>query len=1778
MNWWSFWKVFSFAFRDDPIAARDNRKISGPGVSQHDAMPDLRAMADGTGAGGGTAVRLRDSNDFVDLSTVTNRMHRYKEYDRLRSMAEIEMALTVFADEACMAGNTPICMPAYENGTCTIEWLTKNNKGQKFLVYSFDKDKGDYTLAWGYDPRLVGEKETLRILLDDGSFAEFTYDHRIMMRDETWKPIGELKMGDKLMPFYRVPANQNLTTRKTGQFPRIFTLHKGWVTERQFVDEWKKGKDIPSYENLNKYCRMIASGLSVRKMREITGVAFDTMKTKLRRAGFSNSEMKWLGAKQDYRRVIGIIPGEKIPVYDISVEKHACLCTPWGVVHNCQKDENGRVLQIICKDEEVTEELEFLLFHRKMLNLDQKKVWNRVKNLFAMGDDFWELIIDPENPKGGVIDLQFLPPDSMYRIETTKGKVVEFQQSKEGPDYQSLSRVDVTQATEADLMQATAIRFAPEQIIHVKIGDERKTFYPYGISVIEAARGPAHQLRLMEDAMVVYRLCVTGYVRVRTKFGWKYIKDIQVGDEVFSCDDDGCLFPTKIIWTVNNGVKDVYRVRSQHVEITGTATHPILVERDGTIQYVDIQDLIPKKDKLINATRDEEIPVLIPRTFTEAWGRLSEEQRNLFKEQKRTNGTIIGLIRENGLRESRVRQFLYKSGKSLPYDEAKKVCDVFDLNFKYMIICEKHEIRPELINLPEYVDEDFARLFGFLIGYGSIRAKGVGAMNQLHFSSSPDEELNYKYASLLKRFFGKYRFEPDKRCKRGLGNYTVDSRFACRLLVAMGYQPGCRNKRIPSWVHTASKNIRRAFIEGISDADGCERYTKAGLWFSTIELCNKQLVEDIKEVWHSIGLCSGKVKTRQRKGGHEIEPGRKMKPTESHSVTITDRNLPTYEKVWSVEHVGQEEVFDVTVDNEYHNIVSNGIIIHQTRAPERRVFYIDVQQLTPAKAEAFIERMKDQFKKKKSPKNNSPEGASSVEERWHAPSADEDFWVPIRPNSNTRVETLPGACLALDTKIPLLDGRILTLQEIIGEYESGKQLWAYSCCPKTGKTAPGLISWAGVTRKNAEVVKVTLDNGESVICTPDHNFPVQNVGEKVQAKDLQPGYSLFPFSTRLEMLNPRWKSNYEQVYDSEMRDWVFTHRMVANAVRKTSFEQEMVFDKLFGNLEKKVIHHIDINHLNNMPTNLAWMNYLDHRRYHRSIQPITNKNISKALKSYHNNLSKDDKKNRDQGLKERSKKGSESLLRKLKDSNFNGNFRKKQIDGWVKAKQDRPELHAARGAKITKRNKEFWSDPQNKETVFVKQRIVCPDIIWDQFVSHLKSGGKVDPFLESLARNQVLINQLLEANSHLKREGIDLSKGLNKEHIEKIVKSKGYKTIAQVRVLQPGSTVASNETGEIVVMWPDSLWNAFLNAIKSGESAEEALDKINSQPQLMNDFAVANAHNFGKKFRFKGQLTMFYIKQMVRSKGYTDTRHLKREAANYNHKVVSVEYLSEKMDTGTLTIDQNHEVHDYHTFAISPCGIYVYNSNLGEIDDTIYFRNKLFISLNFPKNYFNNEDAQVSRVSLSAQDIKFARMIERSQSPIEDAFWELCDRHLRLRGFPEESYEDLQIKMTPPSDWRELTRQEITSSRIQNAGSLKGSQLMADFDILTKWMKYSEDEAKIMLARLKLQKLEELKFQIIAQNPTLSGVGLPPDGEQQIGTESSPDNPMPGGQPPPPDAAGPPPPDMNGGTPPPKSGGGKNSITAFPEPSDDDIHKYDMEINDFASEMDEEEPDISEES
>ena len=260
--WSDFFKLFTYAGEQDPLSKqKDNNQFQGAGIAQPDAMGVDFA---GSGPNSGTA-GLRQTNDMIDTTTLTNRSMRYKEYERLRNVPEIEMAMTVFSDEACVVGDTKVATPF---GMISIKELAEEKGKERFLVYCYDFESKDYSLGWAFSPRLVKEEKTLTLVLDNGTTLTCTEDHKILKRDGTWAEAGELKLFEELMPFYRKPANFRLTKIRQKQYPRLFTFSHGWIHERKFIDDWKSGNKKSDYKSevVSKAMRMIGAGISVRKI------------------------------------------------------------------------------------------------------------------------------------------------------------------------------------------------------------------------------------------------------------------------------------------------------------------------------------------------------------------------------------------------------------------------------------------------------------------------------------------------------------------------------------------------------------------------------------------------------------------------------------------------------------------------------------------------------------------------------------------------------------------------------------------------------------------------------------------------------------------------------------------------------------------------------------------------------------------------------------------------------------------------------------------------------------------------------------------------------------------------------------------------------------------------------------------------------------------------------------------------------------------------------------------------------------------------------------------------------------------------------------------------------------------------------------------------------------------------------------------------------------------------------------------------------------------------
>jgi tRNA-splicing ligase RtcB len=172
-------------------------------------------------------------------------------------------------------------------------------------------------------------------------------------------------------------------------------------------------------------------------------------------------------------------------------------------------------------------------------------------------------------------------------------------------------------------------------------------------------------------------------------------------------------------------------------------------------------------------------------------------------------------------------------------------------------------------------------------------------------------------------------------------------------------------------------------------------------------------------------------------------------------------------------------------------------------------------------------------------------------------------------------------CFTGDTLVPLLDGKSYTLRELS---ERDEEIAIYACT-KSGKVVAAKAT-AKKTGSNAELVRVVLDNGETIRCTPDHKFMLRD-GSFAEAKDLKTGASLMPLYRATD------KDGYvlvQQNYSGRMQK---AHWIVARS-------------GLLGDVprfagERTVIHHKNFDESDNRPENLEFMSAAEHSRYHRSL-------------------------------------------------------------------------------------------------------------------------------------------------------------------------------------------------------------------------------------------------------------------------------------------------------------------------------------------------------------------------------------------------------------------------------------------------------------------------------------------------------------------------------------------------------------------------------------------------
>ena len=642
-------------------------------------------------------------------------------------------------------------------------------------------------------------------------------------------------------------------------------------------------------------------------------------------------------------------------------------------------------------------------------------------------------------------------------------------------------------------------------------------------------------------------------------------------------------------------------------------------------------------------------------------------------------------------------------------------------------------------------------------------------------------------------------------------------------------------------------------------------------------------------------------------------------------------------------------------------LMEDAMLIHRImRAPEKRIFKMDVGNIPPNEVENFMQQIIN--KMKKIPVIDQATGEYNL--RYNIESTTEDYFLPVRGgDSGTEIETLQGlsnegaiddieylrnkmmaalkipkaflgyeegvGCVVPETEIPLLNGEIKTVKEIIEDYENGIKHYTYAIDPETNMIVPGEIEWAGYTKQSADLVRVNLDNDKYIDCTPDHRFLTRD-GKWIEAQDLQENQSLMPLY--LDETTQKNKQGYTTVYHPGTEKYQEVHRLVA--------EHYDMVEVGSG----KVVHHVDFNKKNNNPDNFdCSMNYIEHRQYHSK---LTEKTINSP----------------------------ENITKRLNDPK------------WIKSMKAAGRKGGLKSAdKLVKWLKE--NGPWNKGRVVDLECKNCGDVFTVQLHRKYKATYcSMDCMSKSYSKNMV-------GNTY----NTKYAKITYEELLESAKESNSFKDL-------------ENRLG------------------------------IDDRPTLNRVFGLYNIDKVD--FIFRNMPLALQNKNFMQN-------YRKYEEQYLNHKVVSVEFLTETKDTCDLTITK------YHNFATN-AGVIIHNS----------------------------------KATLAAEDVRFARTIERLQKILVAELEKIAIVHLYTQGFEDAELINFTLELTNPSMIHEQEKLELLTQQIEVASSIMENKLFSREWIYDNIFELNDHEKKETFDQIIEDLKQQFRFEQIAMegnDPAVTG-------------------------------------------------------------------------------------------
>ena len=190
------------------------------------------------------------------------------------------------------------------------------------------------------------------------------------------------------------------------------------------------------------------------------------------------------------------------------------------------------------------------------------------------------------------------------------------------------------------------------------------------------------------------------------------------------------------------------------------------------------------------------------------------------------------------------------------------------------------------------------------------------------------------------------------------------------------------------------------------------------------------------------------------------------------------------------------------------------------------------------------------------------------------------------------------------------------------------------------------------------------------------------------------------------------------------------------------------------------------------------------------------------------------------------------------------------------------------------------------------------------------------------------------------------------------------------------------------------------------------------------------------------------------------------EVDNYMQKIINsskkVPFMDERTGEYNLKYNIQNLIEDYYMpvrgsdngTSIDTLKGLEYNM----IDDINYLKGKLMAALKIPKAYLGYEEDINGKATLAAQDVRFAKTIERIQRVVVSELTKIAIVHLYSQGIEDDALVDFSIELTIPSKIYEQEKVELYTSKVALIQQMQQTKMFSKEWMYESIMGMAQDE------------------------------------------------------------------------------------------------------------------------